>query len=459
MNGRTGLRTRLALMGSALREMAASLNPRRAGLEATGQDVIRQKAAEDLAHDQEQILELIASGLPLAPSLNAVVALIESRVAGGLCSVLLKSGSVLRTCVSPSLPPSFGSRIDGLPVAEGSGVCGTAAFRREAVVVQDINTDPVAAGWRELAAEFGLQSCWSTPVMAASGEVLGTFAIYFTEPRQPRPHEHAIVDSAVRLARVAIERAMAEEALRSSEEVFRSMFATAAVGIALTGADGLFMRANAAYCAMVGYTEEELRALDYVSITHPEDRLRQQALHAELVERKRDSYDIEKRYIRKDGTTVWSRLSLSAVRSPDGTLISTTGVAEDIGARRAAAEELARTNRSLQVLGRCNEALMRVEDERELLLEICRLAVEVGGYRMVWVGYARDDAQRSIVIAPAPTPMPATRKATSPRPGSAGMKTCPWARVRQAAPSAPGRWWWLTMCLSPGMGSTGAAPP
>lgn len=362
MNGRTGLRTRLALM-----------------------------------HDQEQILELIASGLPLAPSLNAVVALIESRVAGGLCSVLLKSGNVLRTSASPSLPPSFGRRIDGLPVAEGSGVCGTAAYRRETVVVEDISTDPVTAGWRELAREFGLQSCWSTPVMTASGEVLGTFAIYFTEPHHPLPHEQAMVDSAVRLARVAIERAMAEEALRSSEEVFRSMFVNAAVGIALTGADGRFMRANAAYCAMVGYTEEELRALDYVSITHPDDRLRQQALQTELVERRRDSYELEKRYIRKDGSTVWSRISLSAVRSPDGVLLSTTGVAEDIGERRAAAQELARTNRSLQVLSRCNEALMRVEDERELLLEICRVAVDVGGYRMVWVGYARDDAQRSIV--------------------------------------------------------------
>ncbi len=360
-------------------------------------DITARKAAEALVQDQERVLELIASGLPLAASLEAVVDLVEGRVPGGMCSVLLLSGGVLRVSTAPSLPAEFSRQIDHLAIAEGSGVCGTAAFRRQAVVVEDVRTDPLVEPWREIAVAFGLLACWSTPVLAADGEVLGTFAIYFDTPRRPQGQDLAMIDSAVRLARVAIESARAEDALRGSEELFRSMFDNASVGIALTDAQGRFMRANNAYCNMLGYTDTELRAMDFASLTHPDDRERQLALHRAMLAGEGDSYTIEKRHIRKDGSTLWSHVSLSAVRRPDGTLICTTGVAEDITERKAAEQALARTNRALQVLGRCNEALIRGEDERELLLEICRLAVEVGGYRMAWVGYARDDAQRSIV--------------------------------------------------------------
>ncbi|RYX92111.1 MAG: PAS domain S-box protein [Comamonadaceae bacterium] len=360
-------------------------------------DVTARKRAESLLVDQERVLELIATGVPLEDSLHAVVRMIESRVSDAMCSILLRNGDSLRVSVAPSLPAAFCAAIDGLPVAEGSGGCGTAAFRGKAVIVADTQTDPLVAPWREAAITFGLAACWSTPVVSAGGEVLGTFATYFPTPRAPGPDDDAMLASAVRLARVAIERALAEEALRGSEELFRSMFANAAVGIALTDGKGRFLRANAAYCAMLGYTDEELRALDFEVLTHPDDRARQMAMHKALLAGECESYAIEKRNLRKDGGTLWSRVSLSTVRRPDGSLVVCTGVAEDITVRKTAAQVLASTNRSLQVLSRCNEALIRVEDERELLLEICRVAVEVGGYRLAWVGYAREDDLRSIV--------------------------------------------------------------
>jgi PAS domain S-box-containing protein len=397
-----GLETIVRIINRPDRILSINIRPLLDGQQLVGgltvfTDITARKQAESLVADQERVLELIATGVPLELALRAVVSMVESRVAGAMCSILLRHDEVLRLVVAPALPQEFCVLIDGLPIAEGSGVCGTAAYRASTVVVQDLQSDPLVANWREAAARFGLAACWSTPVLSGSGEVLGTIATYFPESRTPGPADDAIVASAVRLARVAIEREIAEEALRGSEEVFRSMFSNAAVGIALTDAQGRFIRANAAYCAMLGYTDAELQLLDFATLTHPEDRAGQMELHRALLAAERDSYAYEKRCIRKDGSTLWSRVSLSTVRRPDGSLIMCTGVAEDITARKTAAQALASTNRSLQVLSRCNEALIRVEDERELLLEICRLAVDVGGYRMAWVGYAREDAQRTIV--------------------------------------------------------------
>jgi PAS domain S-box-containing protein len=397
-----GLETIVRMVNRPDRILSINIRPLMDGQQLVGgltvfSDITARKQAEGLVADQDRVLELIASGVPLELALRAVVSMVESRVTGAMCSILLREEAILRLVVAPALPQEFCALIDGLPIAEGSGVCGTAAHRAKAVVVQDLQSDPLVEAWREAAARFGLAACWSTPVLSGSGDVMGTIATYFPDPRAPGAAEDAIVASAVRLARVAIEREIAEEALRGSEEVFRSMFANAPVGFALTDADGRFIRANAAYCAMLGYTDAELQMLDFATITHPEDRAGQLQLHRALLAAERDSYAFEKRCIRKDGATLWSRVSLSTVRRADGSLIMCAGVAEDITDRKLAAQALASTNRSLQVLSRCNETLIRVEDERELLLEICRLAVDVGGYRMAWVGYARDDAQRSIV--------------------------------------------------------------
>ncbi len=112
----------------------------------------------------------------------------SSTIPSAHCTVLLldRELGVLRHGASPTLPDAFSSQIDGLPVAEGMGACGTAAARGEVVVVRDVLADPMTSPFSDLAHRFNLVSIWSHPLLRAGGEVLGTFAVYRHEPHTPR---------------------------------------------------------------------------------------------------------------------------------------------------------------------------------------------------------------------------------------------------------------------------------
>src|SRR5207244_9423275 len=135
---------------------------------------------------------------------------------GSLSSILLldPNANRLRHGAAPSLPIAYTEAIDGIAIGPSVGSCGTAAYRAEPVIVSDIATDPLWADYRDLALAHGLRACWSTPILSSSGKVLGTFAIYYREPRSPTPLNHSVIGQVVHLASIAIEREQAEEALR-----------------------------------------------------------------------------------------------------------------------------------------------------------------------------------------------------------------------------------------------------
>lgn len=145
------------------------------------------------------------------------------------------------------------------------------------------------------------------------------------------------------------ERKLAENALLESEERFRRMFLDAATGICICTPQGRFLQANAAYCTMLGYTEEELLSLDFVTITHPEDRTRNMELVGDLLEGRVDSFVLIKRYIGKTGNPVWCRVSVSAQRNAARAPVNLIAVAEDITQQREAEEELAKSQALLRM--------------------------------------------------------------------------------------------------------------
>src|SRR5262249_40163097 len=124
-----------------------------------------------------------------------------------------RTGGVLRSAAGPSLPARYMRAIDGLPVGAGFAACGTAAATGELVVVDDTFIHPFTAAFVELAREHRLRSVWSHPLTKASGEVLGTFAVYRSVVHTPRKAEIRSVQGAGRLAALAIERSQAESAL------------------------------------------------------------------------------------------------------------------------------------------------------------------------------------------------------------------------------------------------------
>jgi PAS domain S-box-containing protein len=136
------------------------------------------------------------------------------------------------------------------------------------------------------------------------------------------------------------ERRLSEEALRESEERFRGMFIGAAAGIAISTPNGCYLQANSAYCHMLGYTEEELKAMDFVSVTHPEDLDLNLVMRNELLAGERDSLTMEKRYVKKGGEIIWVQVSVSPTHSLAGKVQTLIVIANDISVRKAAEEQL-----------------------------------------------------------------------------------------------------------------------
>jgi len=201
--------------------VAHVLHDESGGVEFVGavMDVTERKRAEMLLGGEKRLLEMIARGDPGALILDALCRLVEELASGSLSSILLLDPKTnqLRHGAAPSLPIKYIEAIDGLVIGPCVGSCGTAAYRAKPVIVSDVASDPLWADYCALALAYGLQACWSTPILSSAGKVLGTFAIYYREPRSPTPQDHNLIDQITHLASIAVEREQAEEALRQAQ--------------------------------------------------------------------------------------------------------------------------------------------------------------------------------------------------------------------------------------------------
>jgi PAS domain S-box-containing protein len=173
----------------------------------TWRDITERKRLELREQTRLKILEEMAAGAPLQGLLDAIVRFAEKSSPGSLCSILLANdeGTRLLKGSAPSLPDFYNDAVDGLKIKEGMGSCGTAAFLRKRVIVEDIRVHPYWKGFQP-ALDAGLRSCWSEPIHSPGGELLGTFAVYHREPRSPGADTITLIESAANLAGIAIGR-------------------------------------------------------------------------------------------------------------------------------------------------------------------------------------------------------------------------------------------------------------
>ena len=303
-------------------------------------DITARKQAEAIVACQTRVLEMIATGLPLATTLTTLLRDTEVCAPGMLGSVLLldDDGRHLRHGAAPSLPDAFNRAIDGQPIGPAAGSCGTAAFRRETVIVEDIATDPLWADYRDLALAHGLRACWSTPILDEQRRVLGTFAIYYRAPGRPTALHRRCIDLATSLAAVAISRTRAEAALRVSESRHRRLVESNIIGVMIANTDGRISEANDLFLRMVGYTREDLEAgrVRWDAMTPPEWRAVDEHILREL-QATGTCAPVEKEYLRKDGT----RLPiLASVAMLEGTPDACICLIEDLTARKQAEQKI-----------------------------------------------------------------------------------------------------------------------
>jgi signal transduction histidine kinase len=188
----------------------------------TNTDIDDRKKAEALLAGENKILQMVATGKPLATVMHELCCLVDSISTDSMASVqLVDSNNCLRVGAAPRFPKDFMSLVDGIKIGPMVGSCGTAAYRKEQVIVTDMETDPLWEDYRELARQHGLRAGWSTPVLSSDRRVLGVFGIYWSAPRTPTPAQYRLIDQITHLASVAIERQRSQEAIRASERFAR----------------------------------------------------------------------------------------------------------------------------------------------------------------------------------------------------------------------------------------------
>jgi diguanylate cyclase (GGDEF)-like protein/PAS domain S-box-containing protein len=183
------------------------------GLMGIARDITEHMLANELREGQAQILEMIAKGAPLPAVLDRLVRLVESHLGGVFGSILLldEDGVHLRCGAAPNLAESYVKAIDKIPIGPNAGSCGTAAYRREPVIVADIAQDPLWADIRHLAAPHGYRSCWSIPILSHRGDALGVLAMYSKSVRAPGENETRLINVATHIAGIAIKHKHAED--------------------------------------------------------------------------------------------------------------------------------------------------------------------------------------------------------------------------------------------------------
>ncbi|MDP2097588.1 MAG: EAL domain-containing protein [Methylobacter sp.] len=197
----------------------------------TVQDISERKAVEHDLHSrtdelalQNKILQLINEDLGLHAVLHELVNQIERLHPDMLCSILLldESGKYLCYGAAPSLPDFYNQAIDGIAIGDGVGSCGTAAYRGERVIVEDVQQHPYWEPYRDLIRQAGLQSCWSQPIKNNHGSILGTFAVYHRLPAQPSTAELSLIDRYSGLAQLAIERNRSTQQIAESLSILKA---------------------------------------------------------------------------------------------------------------------------------------------------------------------------------------------------------------------------------------------
>ena len=168
-------------------------------------DITDRKREDMLEQERGLILEQVAQNRPLPEILARISSMLELQIPASRSSVLLLKDRRLWNGAAPHLPQAYCDLLEGLPIGPAVGSCGTAMFRRETVIVEDIATDPLWEGYRELALPHGLRACWSMPIPANRGDVLGSFAVYRDQPSRPGTRDLEFMGMATRLAAVAIE--------------------------------------------------------------------------------------------------------------------------------------------------------------------------------------------------------------------------------------------------------------
>lgn len=226
-----------------------------------------------LVQDQYSAIEAITRQATLEAKLNEICYLIEHQVPGAMCTVMLadKQRTTLSLQAAPSFPAEFRAALKALPIQDNAGACGTAAFRRQPVIVEDMRKDERFAPYTVLLDQYNLVACWSFPIVTADDDLLGTFAVYFHHQINPNPRQSRLIERTRHMVSLVLEHHNQRILKEHNEQHFRSLFTHNPDTVFTLDLDGYFVQLNQAGSNLVGYSEAEIIGQHYETPIIPED--------------------------------------------------------------------------------------------------------------------------------------------------------------------------------------------
>lgn len=350
-------------------------------------DITERKRLQQFDSFRSQTLEMLARDEPLDAILLHTVQGVEAINPQSRCSCILLTpdGRHLGRSFGPSLPAFYTEAITNLPIGPTAGSCGAAAYLGQRVVVDNIATHPNWAPYKELAAQAGLGACWSQPIFAADGRVLGTMAVYHATPNTPTDTDITIIEQSARLASIAIERSEGAQRLRDSEAHFRLL--TEGVGDVVWRQDcnNVFTYISPADERMRGFSASEVVGQHVFELMTEEGIASIQAASARRAQADSQgiaentlSFELEQKC--KWGGTVWTEVRSTAERDANGNIIGYRGITRDITQRRATE---ARLQLAASVFTHAQEGIMITAPDGRIL--------DVNAAFTKITGYSRDE--------------------------------------------------------------------
>ena len=234
--------------------------------------------------------------------------------------------------------------------ADGSTSCARALRHKRRVIIEDVETDPECLPRLDLFRRAGFRAQISTPLLSHRGDLLGMMTTHFRQPHRPCERELRMTDLYARLAAEMIERHLATEALRTSEERFRSYFELGLIGAAVTSPTKGILEVNDEICRILGYRRDELLQKAWAELTHPDDLAEDVRCFERVMAGEINGYTLDKRWIRKDGRVIHTIMSARCLRRADGAVDYFVGLIQDITVRKEAEEALRKMNEHLEMI-------------------------------------------------------------------------------------------------------------
>ena len=334
--------------------MSASTHPGRPESSADP-DGVRPVASESLLLAAKRTLEMIAAGASLGDTLTALCAAIDAQSPDITSTVLLADpdGKRLWPAAGPRVARGWREALSPAMIGPDMGSCGTAAFLKERVIISDVATDPRCSGVAptqspDVAIAYGIRAAWSEPLVSKDNELLGTFALYYGDPRSPTGDDLRLIEEAAQLALIAIEADRSQAALKKAVQEARGIVDAIPQSIAVLSPDGMPLYGNRSLLEYTGLTIDEVMSATFrARAFHPDDVTR-------LLDERRDAltrgvpFELEQRARRHDGQYRWFLVQYRPVRDEQGRTVRWYATGTDIDDRKRTEERTRNENLALR---------------------------------------------------------------------------------------------------------------